>query len=111
MPKLPFFKAQEGIYLPPNVYLNQTSGLETAVSTLRYDSYTITQPFSINVPHFFLFFLRFVAETKHFPSGRMHLSCIAKIENLWKDNVTQVTYGTGDVSTPNHLLISNLGGM
>ena len=41
----------------------------------------------------------------------MHLSCIAKIENLWKDNVTQVTYGTGDVSTPNHLLISNLGGM
>ena len=51
-----------------------------------------------------------MAETKHFPSGRMQISCIANIENKWKEKVAHVTYGAGDVSTPNHLLISNLAG-
>lgn len=80
-------KAHEGISLPPRVYLNETSGLETAISTLR-----------------------FVAERKHFPTGRMQLSCMAKIEDLWEDKTAQVTYGAGDVSRPNHLLISNSAG-
>jgi len=80
-------KAHEGISLPTTVYHNETSGLKTAVSTLR-----------------------FVAERKHFPTGRMQLSCMAKIEDLWEDKTAQVTYGAGDVSRPNHLLISNSAG-
>ena len=55
-------------------------------------------------------FYRFVAERKHFPTGRMQLSCMAKIEDLWEDKTAQVTYGAGDVSRPNHLLISNSAG-
>ena len=51
-----------------------------------------------------------MAERKHFPTGRMQLSCMAKIEDLWEDKTAQVTYGAGDVSRPNHLLISNSAG-
>ena len=40
----------------------------------------------------------------------MQLSCMAKIEDLWEDKTAQVTYGAGDVSRPNHLLISNSAG-
>ena len=53
---------------------------------------------------------RFVAETLHFPNGRLQLTCVAKIEDLWSDRTTQVAYGAGEVGQPNQLLISNLAG-
>jgi hypothetical protein len=49
---------------------------------------------------------RFVAEVKHFPLGRIKISCVAKIEDLWQEKVTQVAFGAGDIKT-NHLLTSN----
>ena len=53
---------------------------------------------------------RFVAESKHFPGGLMKLTCMAKIEDLWNDEITQVAYGAGDEGKPGHLIISNYAG-
>lgn len=40
----------------------------------------------------------------------MQLTCMAKIDDLWEDKVTQVAYGTGQImAQSNHLLISNSG--
>ena len=64
---------------------------------------------SLNHPYFCLF--RFVAEPQHFPNGRMKLTCMAKIDDLWDDKITKTAYGAGDEGQPKHLIISNYAGM
>jgi len=79
--------AKEGTFLPPHEFLNSSSGLETTTSTLR-----------------------FVAEPQHFPNGRMKLTCMAKLDDLWDDKITKTAYGAGDEGQPKHLIISNYAG-
>ena len=35
-------------------------------------------------------YFRFTAEPQHFPEGRLYLTCIAQIENLWEATVDEV---------------------
>ena len=40
----------------------------------------------------------------------MQLTCMAKIDDLWEDKITQVAFGAGDEGQPKHLIISNYAG-
>lgn len=77
-------KAGHGKHLPLESRLNRTTGLENSWSTLR-----------------------FVSETDYFPEGRMYLTCVAQIEDLWEGKTDEIVLGAGNISKTNHLLISN----
>ena len=46
-----------------------------------------------------------MAEARHFPNGRMKLTCIAKIEDKWQEKTTKSLVGAGE-EAPNQMLTS-----
>ena len=51
---------------------------------------------------------RFIAEPHFFPEGRLYLSCIAQIEDLWETTVDEIVFGASNI-TKTHLFVRNSG--